>query len=222
MKARAVLFDLDGTLADTLGDIVASCNHVLRTRGIGAHSEADYRPWIGAGVHHLARLASGLREEAEVDAVVEEFRIHYAVHMFDRTDLYPGVGDLLEGLIAREVPMTILSNKPHPATVEMARRLLSEVPFVDVAGARPERPAKPDPGVAIEQAEAMGFAPADCLFVGDTEVDIATGLAAGMTPVGVGWGFRSIAALESAGAARIIEHPRELLEMIWNPSGIGR
>ncbi len=216
MNARAVLFDLDGTLADTLGDIVDSCDHILRGRGLPTHREADYLPWIGVGVRHLVRCASGLTDEAEVEGFVEDFRVHYGAHMFDRTRLYDGVQTLLDALIARDMPLAILSNKPQPATAQMVERLLSRVPFVEVAGARPERPNKPDPEVAKEIAAAMGVEPAGCLFVGDTEVDIATALAAGMTPVGVSWGFRSRSELKAAGAAHIIDRPLDLMRMVQN------
>jgi phosphoglycolate phosphatase len=208
-----VIFDLDGTLVDTLADIADALNHVLEARGLPSHGLPDYRRMIGAGVELLIERAVPASEHEHSAAIIAEYRARYAQHMLDRSAPYPGVAELLAQLRARGVPLSVLSNKPDPATRQMIAKLFPEVPFVDVVGQRPDRPRKPDPTVALELAARMHVAAERCAFVGDTDFDMQTACAAGMFPVGVTWGFRDRAELLQHGARALIDRPAELLEL---------
>jgi len=214
MKATAILFDLDGTLVDTLEDIAASANHVLAAHGLPERALSEFPPWVGEGVTQLVVRAAALPLAEDAAELVRDFRAHYADHMLDRSRPYPGIEALLAELARRGVPMGVLSNKPHPATAHIVASLFRGIPFLEVLGHRTELPPKPDPTSARLVAQRMGVAPEAFLFVGDTAVDIATGRAAGMRPVGVGWGFRGPELLRREGAIAILESPAELLSML--------
>jgi phosphoglycolate phosphatase len=214
MSARfdGVIFDLDGTLVDTLTDIADALNHVLAAHGFARHGLDDYRHFIGAGVEQLVQRAVPQAGLEQRDAIIAEYRAYYALHMLDRSVPYPGIPELLAQLAAQRIPISVLSNKPDPATRSIIAALFPSVPFVDVVGQRPERPRKPDPTVALELVERMRIAPERCAFVGDSDFDMLTACAAGMFPVGVSWGFRGRAELAKNGARMLIEHPAELLD----------
>lgn len=214
---RAFLFDLDGTLTDTLDDIADAMNHVLRDRGLPTHDREGYRHFVGWGVDVLARRALPEPERHRVREVVRAFRSRYGAHMFDRTAPYPGIPEVLKTLAGRSVPMAVLSNKPDDATGEVVRRLFPEAPFRAVQGHREGMPLKPDPAPALAMAESLDAPPEAIAFVGDTEVDMDTANAAGMVAVGALWGFRDGDELEAHGARHLLAHPRELLDLL--PAG---
>lgn len=208
---RAVLFDLDGTLVDTLHDIGQAMNDVLEAAGLRALPIEDYREHVGWGARDLVERALPEAERGNVEAHLEAFRERYYGHPVGTSALYPGVAELLKELEAREVPMAILTNKPEEPALKVVEALMAHVPFRFVRGAREGVPRKPDPRALLELAEAMELAPADCLYLGDTEIDVQAAEAAGMTPVGVEWGFRpeSIRA-----AAHTLPHPSALLSLL--------
>ena len=208
----AVVFDLDGTLADSLGDIGGAMNDALAALGLPPHSMAAYRLFVGEGVSMLARRAAPAFSPAQVERLVEAYRARYAERIDLQTRPYPGVPQLLDALVAQRLPLAILSNKREDFTVELVRRLFSRWPFVVVRGERVGAPRKPDPTAALEISRALGVPPARCAFVGDTAIDILTAVASGMQPIGVLWGFRGSEELLSAGATRLLAHPAELLE----------
>ncbi len=215
MAARAILFDLDGTLADTLADIASAANRVLAARGLPTHPIASYRPWIGEGVIKLMARAHPPAPEVQVAEAVAEFRRDYAAHMLDATAPYPGIPELLEQLTARPVPIAVLSNKPDSATTAMVARLFPRVAFRAVVGLRAGGAAKPDPTSALAIArDAFAVPPDRCALVGDTATDMATAVAAGMIPVGVAWGFRDADQLFAAGARHLIAEPAALLDLL--------
>lgn len=216
---EAVVFDLDGTLVDTLADVASAMNHTLATHALPQHRPDDYRRFIGEGVERLVERALPAAELdlARKDAVVAEFRAYYAEHLLDQSTPYPGVPELLAALTRRRVPMCVLSNKPDPATRRIIAALFPAAGFAAVVGQRPGKPRKPDPSGALELAELMRVAPARCAFVGDTGIDMATARAAGMRAVGVGWGFREPAELRAHGAERLIDHPAQLLDALAGP-----
>lgn len=211
MIARAFVFDLDGTLVDSLEDIAVAMNDVLRFAGAEPHPIEAYRRFVGWGAADLVRRAAPDGDHAALLAAFKE-RYH-GQGLSTASRPYPGIVALLHELTRRRVPLAVLSNKPHAATVEVVARFFPGVPFVAVLGARQDVPHKPDPTAALAIADALGVSGADCVFVGDTEVDVQTALNARMTPVGVAWGFRAHA-LASAGAARIIQSPAELLGLV--------
>ncbi len=217
---RAVLFDLDGTLVDSLRDIADAANEVLARRGWPSLPLSVYRRAVGEGVRRLLeRLAEHVPEaasleEAQVEALVRAFRAAYAERLLRHTRPFDGVRELLRELAARGVPTGVLSNKPHAATRKVVAALFPEHAFAVVLGQRDGVPRKPDPTGALEAARALGVLPEHILFVGDTPVDVATARAAGMTPLGVGWGFRSPEALRDAGACAVLHRADELLQWL--------
>jgi phosphoglycolate phosphatase len=210
-RIDGVIFDLDGTLIDTLHDIMTAMNAVLAARALPTHGAADYKRFIGNGVVHLAELALPEQSRDLTPSVVAEFRAHYHAHLLDQSAPYPGIEALLEELGARSVPMCVLSNKPDAPTRHIIGALLGDVPFMEVVGERPERARKPDPGVALELAARMGVSARRCALVGDTRIDMRTARNTGMLGVGVAWGFEGETALRDEGAAVVLQRPQELL-----------
>jgi phosphoglycolate phosphatase len=209
---KGVIFDLDGTLADTLADITSALNHVLGELSLPPHSPDQTVAWVGWGVRHLVDRA--VSDPRLVDEAVTRFRARYAANLIRDSAPYPGVPDLLDGLTADGVPIAVLSNKPHPMTVRIVREIFGRWQFAAVRGHRPPTPRKPDPTAALEIAAELGLAPAELVFVGDTAVDVDTALAAQMTAVAVSWGFRSADQLRGAGAAEVFARPAELLDWL--------
>jgi phosphoglycolate phosphatase len=209
-----VIFDLDGTLADTLGDITASINHALVAHGLPTHEQPAIRGFIGDGLRLLAERAAGSADPALIEPVIAAFRDHYREHLLDTSRPYAGVPELLAALAERGVRLAVLSNKPHEPTCRIVAELFPEISFAAVQGQLPGVPKKPDPQPALALATALAAAPARCLLVGDSAVDMQTGRAAGMIPVGVSWGFRDPAELLAAGATQILQAPAELLTLI--------
>ncbi len=216
MPYRAVLFDLDGTLLDTLEDLADSTNAALATLGFPTHPVDAYRIFVGNGIRYLAvrALPEGHRDDTTVDRCVRLTREEYGRRWDAKTRPYPGVPEMLDALVHRGVRMAILSNKPHAATNEVVAKLLPNWPFDVVRGAQEGVPLKPDPAAALDVAEALGTEPAEILYLGDTNTDMQTARAAGMRAVGALWGFRTVEELRAAGAQDIIGCPRDLLEVL--------
>ncbi|MGO8970554.1 MAG: HAD family hydrolase [Myxococcaceae bacterium] len=208
----AVIFDLDGTLVDSLADIAAAMNRSLAARGFPTHPLQAYRTFIGEGVQKLVERALPLADQAERAAVLEAYQADYAKHLVESSSPYPGIPELLDALTARGMPMAVLSNKPDAPTRRLVEALFGRWPFRAVAGERPGVPRKPNPAGALELARAMDVAAAHVSFVGDTLVDVATARAAGMQPLGVLWGFR--AREVAAAGVPTVQHPSELLPLL--------
>ena len=209
---QAVIFDLDGTLVDSLDDIASALGGALGDAGLPAPATATVRGWIGDGARNL--VARALDGRADVDAVLARFRERYRAAPIVRTRLYDGLAAALDLLAAPGRSFAVLSNKPHELTQVIAERLLAAWPFAAVFGQRQGMPLKPDPAAALVAADELGVRPARCAFVGDSAVDMHTARAAGMRAVGVTWGFRPRAELEAAGADAIIDHPAQLAAAI--------
>ena len=210
----AVIFDLDGTLADTLRDIADAVNFALSALGLPNHPVPQFAAWIGDGLAKLclrAMVGKLIEHSDEVAALAGE---HYRAHQMDHTVLYPGVPELLDALVPLGLPLGVLSNKPHEFTVQMVDALCARWRFRVVEGCRDDALRKPDPRVARELCSKLGADPSRTVFVGDTAVDIETARNAGMISVGVTWGFRGRAELRDAGANHIIDKPAELLTIL--------
>jgi phosphoglycolate phosphatase len=216
MDFRAILFDLDGTLLDTLADIAESANHVLAAEGYPTHPIDAYRDFIGDGLVRLfGRVLPGDGRGADTIArCVGHFRETYAENWNVRTRPYDGVADLLDALGARGLTMAILSNKPHAFARRCVDAYLAAWHFQAVLGQRDGVPPKPDPAGALEVAGRLEVPPERFVYLGDTPTDVQTARTAGMHPVGASWGFRTVAELRSAGAARIIDRPLELIDVL--------
>jgi len=223
MSYQAVLFDLDGTLADTLDDIADAVNHALALHGLPTHPRDAYRTLVGEGVDRLVEKAVPDNRGDLHDSVYGGVRDYYLAHMLDKTAAYDGVPDMLDALAARGIPMAVLSNKPGPATERIVAELFGRWEFAAVVGQTPEEPHKPDPGAALRIAAAVGAAPGRCLFLGDTSTDMETAVAAGMFPVGALWGFREADELLAFGARALIERPMDLIPLLdGEPARDGR
>lgn len=209
-----MLFDLDGTLVNTLEDLADSMNEVLRQMGFPPHPLDSYRYFVGDGVVRLASraLPPDCVDEASVELCVHLMRMEYEKRWASKSALYPGVAELLSGLAARDIKLAILSNKPDGLTRKVYEKFLSPWNFQVVEGARAGMPVKPDPAQALLIAIKLKTIPERILYVGDTDTDMKTAVAAGMYPVGALWGFRTKPELLGSGAAVVIERPGELLK----------
>jgi phosphoglycolate phosphatase len=216
MPYKAVLFDLDGTLLDTLSDIGAAVNRVLAGKGFPAHELDVYRYFVGDGSAMLINRA--LPKEKRTDDVI---RTCLAAYLEDygrnwnvMTKPYEGIPEMLDALNDRGVKMAILSNKNHELTKRCVTELLSNWNFEVVIGQRNGVPPKPDPAGALEVAKRLNIPPADFLYMGDSGVDMKTAVASGMFPVGVLWGFRSMGELRDNGSLALIDRPSEILGLL--------
>jgi phosphoglycolate phosphatase len=213
MSYKAVLFDLDGTLLDTLEDLANAGNRVLAEFSLPTHPVDAYRYFVGAGLSILMEriLPENQRQPETVAATMTAFERIYAKTCHDRTAPYTGVPEMLNQLVDAGLQVAILSNKPHDFTLLCVKKMLPQWPFQPIFGQREGIAKKPDPAGALEAAEYLGCTPQEVLYVGDTSIDMHTARSAGMDSVGVLWGFRDAKELQEAGAAHLIRHPQELL-----------
>lgn len=213
---RAVMFDLDGTLLDTLEDLADSMNNVLARMGLPGQDLEAYKFFVGDGVEMLVRRALPVthRDDATVARSVSAMREEYLRRWALKTKPYEGVPELLDGLRARGLKMAILSNKPDDFAKMTVERLLPHGRFDLVLGERPGIARKPDPAGAFEVAERLGLPASAFIYLGDTGTDMQTAVAARMFPVGALWGFRPAAELMANGAKALIRRPLELLDLI--------
>jgi len=213
MAHRAVLFDLDGTLVNTLKDIAFAMNRALRMNGLPEFEEAAYRYLVGDGVKNLALRAC--RERTDMaPKVLHDYQAYYGEHSRVHSAPYEGIPQMLRALEEKGMRLAVFSNKPHPDTCEVVRHYFPDVTFEVVRGQKPDTPVKPDPAGALAVAGEMGLAPEEFLYLGDTNTDMRCAVNAGMFPVGVAWGFRDAEELAQNGAKRVIFHPMDLLEEI--------
>lgn len=222
MTIQAVVFDLDGTLLNTLADIADAVNTVLNDLDCPTYPVDAYAAMISDGlVRLLERALPTERQDAEtIQRGVTAFDEVYLRQANAHTTLYDGISELLDELTRRRLPRTILSNKPHELTLDSVAACLGQWEFHTVFGQRADVPRKPDPGGAFEIARLLNVSPTKCLYLGDTAVDMQTAIAAGMLPVGAAWGYRPAEELRSAGAARVVQHPSDVLELIHCRGGM--
>ena len=219
MPLPAVIFDLDGTLLDTLQDIAEAANSVLAANGFPEHPLDAYRFLVGSGVVMLFQKAlpeSAVSDEA-IARCAAQFRVAYERNWNRCTRPYPGIRELLGELQRRGVPMAVLSNKPDYFTKLAVAEYFPDVPFAAVLGDRPEVPRKPDPTSALEVAGLFGVPVEQILYLGDTAVDMQTAVAAGMQPIGACGDSGLCAELEANGAVRLIARPEEFLTLVAPP-----
>ena len=214
MPHTAALFDLDGTLLDTLGDLADAANHALTAVGRPTYPVQDYRQLVGQGLRQLFIDALGPHHAHLADNAIAHHRRYYAQHRFDTTQPYPGIVPMLHACAERGLRLGVLSNKPDDATQDVVARYFPDVPWSFVRGHRAGTNLKPDPHAAIEAIQTLGVPAPQWLYIGDTAVDMQTGRAAGMTTVGVAWGFREVDELWAHGADAVIDEPAQLLGLI--------
>ncbi|MCR9159104.1 MAG: HAD family hydrolase [Nannocystaceae bacterium] len=212
---RAVIFDLDGTLADSLADIAASTNACLAEAGLPTHDAATVRSFVGGGIGMLVERALGPHATPQnTERLLAAIRSHYAEHCTDETRLYDGVEATLARLDAQDVRLGVVSNKPDGMTQHMVATLMPSVPFGFVTGERPDIPRKPDPTGILTACSTLGVPPSAAIYVGDTAVDVEASRAAGLRSVAVAWGFRDRSVLAAAKPDHLIDHPRDLLPLV--------
>ena len=219
MKHKGIIFDLDGTLVDTLQDIAASMNKALELRGYPPLKTDAYRDKVGWGIRRLAELClqelgrcENLEENSEL--VAQDTIRLYTEKPLVYTKPYPGIPELIATLRSRKLKTAILTNKNDPTTQLVVSGLFPQGSFSIVRGETSGKPRKPDPQCVWDLLVEMSLNPSDVIFVGDSEVDIETAVSSGCFPLGVSWGYRSRETIINAGARRIIDKPEELLEII--------
>lgn len=215
MPWHAVLFDLDGTLIDTLDDLADATNRVLAARGYPVHPAAAFRYFVGEGARVLIEraLPETARTPATIEACLAAFRTDYGTNWCVKTRPYAGIPELLDGLVARGIKLGVVSNKPHQNVLDLVTTLLGDWSFDQVRGQREGVPTKPDPTSTLEVAHALGLKPAEMVFLGDSGVDMLTAVAAGMYPAGALWGFRQADELLAAGAQVLLPNPQAVLDL---------
>ena len=215
-RFKALLFDLDGTLLDTLEDLTESMNSVLRSMHCPTHAMTDYQYFVGDGMPTLAQrvLPQDRQDPHSIDLCIKSMVSEYGRRWRQKTRLYKGVPQLLTGLQERGLQLAILSNKPDDFTEQCVKYFLGQWPFAAVEGAMPDVPKKPDPTGALIIAKNLKLQPEEFLYLGDTNTDMQTANSAGMYPAGAIWGFRTAAELRDSGAKLLLETPKELLNHI--------
>jgi phosphoglycolate phosphatase len=211
---RAVLFDMDGTLLDTLADIGNSMNTVLARMGFPVHELSAYKRFVGEGMALLVQRALPKQkggDEPLVSRCTSLMREEYAAHCMDATKAYPGVQELLADLKLKNVAIAVLSNKPDDMVQVLLNKYFPSISFDAALGAGEKYPRKPDPAGALAIARRLNFPPACFILLGDSKTDMETARAAGMHPVGALWGFRDERELLEYGAKALIKKPGELL-----------
>ena len=214
-KYKGIIFDLDGTLINSIEDIVDSMNEVLNEYGMATFTLEEYKTKIGSGIRNLVKrsLPENTKEE-EIDEAVKLYEKFYEKNYLNKTKAYEGIDELLEKLVEMDIKLGINSNKKDNYTKELAKKIFKNIPFIKVFGEREGIPIKPDTTTMLEIVEAMELQPEEVLYIGDSDVDMITGKNADMDTVGVEWGFRSKEELISSGATYIISTPKDLLDII--------
>ncbi len=206
------IFDLDGTLADTLDGIAVCMNDVLARRGLPTHERDAYRRMIGNGVHKLVERALPDDQRHRATDFLAEYLPHLQQRGTELATLYEGIPQMLDALAERGVTMAVLSNKPHDATVDVVKHLLDGWPWRIVRGHVEGTPVKPDPTTALQICDELGVAPDGVFYVGDSNVDMDLATHAGFIGLGAGWGIRGRAELEAHGARHVFDSPGQLVD----------
>ena len=212
---KAIIFDLDGTLIDSLEDIAVCMNQVFEELELPVHKIEDYKNFVGGGVDILVENALDSSAPKELKAKVRDrFKEIYDSNLHAKTQAYDGIYELLEELEKQNFKMGILSNKPHEFTVEYANSLFENNRFLEVHGQKAHIEKKPDPSAAIDIAKSFEMDCKEIYFVGDTKIDMQTAKNAGMIAIGVLWGFRDEEELVSNGADFIVAKPSDILDIV--------
>lgn len=213
---KGVIFDLDGTLVNSLQDIADSMNSALNAKGFKTHDYDSYRYFVGRGLRNLvSQVLSDKDKTAEnINILYVDLLKEYGKNLVKNTALYQGIPILLDELKARNLKLAVLSNKNDAFTKEIAEKLLSRWSFNVILGSSNDIPRKPDPTGALMISESFHIAPEEVLYLGDTGIDMQTALAAKMFSVGVTWGFRDREELINNGAKTVIDRPEELLHLL--------
>ncbi len=212
---KAVIFDLDGTLVNSLEDLADAGNYALKLFGFPTHETEKYKYFVGNGMMNLIYriLPEDSKTEEIINKVHTEFLKYYKIHSNDKTYVYDGVKELICSLKAKDIKVAVVTNKAHEPANEVIAATLPDT-FNLVLGQRPEIPTKPDPTLTLMAMEKLVVKPQESIFIGDSGMDMATGVNSGALPVGVLWGFRTAEELLENGAKHLINSPLKLLDII--------
>ena len=210
---RLVIFDLDGTLLNTIADLAHSTNYALEKNGFPTHEVSEYNYFVGNGINKLFEraLPEEARDEAHILLIRKDFLIHYDEHNMDLSRPYPGIPELLATLHERGLLLAVASNKYQAATRALVAHFFPEIPFTAVFGQREGVPTKPDPQIVYDILAQAGASKEETLYVGDSNVDMQTAINAGVTACGVSWGFRPRVELEHFSPRYIADKAEEIL-----------
>jgi len=216
MKKQLVIFDLDGTLLDTIEDLANSANFALQKHRFPTHPVADYRFFVGNGIIKLIErsLPADMRDIETVGKLRQDFMSHYVAHAEECTRPYPGISELLADIHRAGIKIAVASNKVQEATGQLIKKYFPDIPFVAVYGQRENMPIKPNPAVVEEIVKNAGVEKSQVLYVGDSGVDVQTAINAKVDLIAVLWGFRPKSELLEAGATRFVEKPDEILHLL--------
>ena len=212
---KAIVFDLDGTLLDTVGDIAAALNRSLEACGLPTHEQKTVETFLGGGIRDAVMKATpdGTSEEM-IQKVLDLYRDDYVAHCTEKTRLYDGVREMVDCFAAQGMEMVVLSNKTEATAQKIVAHFFPNGEFKAAFGRVADRPLKPHPNAAKPVLEVLGLAPEEIAYVGDSNTDILFAKAVGMLSVATPWGYRSREELIEAGAEKIAEHPMDLLNLI--------
>lgn len=214
---RLAIFDLDGTLLNTITDLGKACNHALKSMGYATHPIQAYAYMVGNGVRNLLQKAQPDADEPTIDKLLENFKSFYYEHCLENTKPYPGIIELLKSLTEKGVSLAVASNKYQEATEKIISGCFSDIDFIAVEGQREGRHRKPDPSIVFSILETHPFPKRDVIYIGDSGVDIETAKRACVESIGVTWGFRPPAELQRAHADHIVRMPNEILDHLEDP-----
>lgn len=214
MSIKGIIFDLDGTLVDSIEDLANAANILFENHGYQKHEKADFIKWIGNGAAKFIQSAIGSVIDADdLQEYVSEFKEIYLNYLIVKSRLYDGIPVLLDELSQRNLLLSILSNKPDLHTKKIAAHLLKSWSFFSIDGQKDNVPRKPDPSSSLAIAKNMGIEPGDILFIGDSAGDVRTALEAGMLPVWVSWGYGMPDTVEKSRSI-VIHKPEEIIGLI--------
>lgn len=214
---KLVIFDLDGTLLNTIYDLGEACNYALRQMGFAQHPIPAYNYMVGNGIRKLMERAQPDADEKTIDELLTHFRSYYDDHCTDETKPYKGIPELLKELTERGVSVAVASNKYQEATSKIVNHFFPDIPFVSIQGQIPDRLTKPDPSIVFAILEEHPTPKSEILYVGDSGVDMETARRACVESIGVSWGFRPTSELKSAYANHIISSPAEIIGFLNDP-----
>ncbi len=210
---KLAIFDLDGTLLNSLEDIADASNYALEKMGYPKHELYKFNYFVGNGVMELCRRILPEGEKHNAEKICQYFAEYYREHSNDKTIVYDGIKETLENLHSRGIKLAVASNKVHEFSVSMVKEYFGDV-FDVILGNSPERPKKPEPQIIYEIMKITGFSKEETIFIGDSDVDILTSKNAGIKSIGCVWGYRGREELENSGADFIADSPSDILNII--------
>lgn len=217
MKKKLIIFDLDGTLLDTIEDLANACNHALSMFNLAVHPVESYRFFVGNGINNLIlkALPEDKKNQDNVSMLRPEFLKYYYAHGEECTRPYKGIPELISLLKSKGYLLGVASNKIHEATLQLVTEFFGAGTFDKVYGQRENIAIKPDPSILLQISEELGLTKDEVLYIGDSGVDASTAINAGIEFIGVLWGFRPETELRAAGATEFVTHPTVLQERIF-------